>query len=91
MVEASLADLVGGEMLFPGETDLDADRERRIVDLERMFQDGISAMRRGAYGEAKACFDALMLVFTVATSIHGEQEQSAAQAQEREGASGRTS
>lgn len=70
MVEATLADLIGGEMLFPGRESVDHDREPRIAHMRRLFEDAVAAMRRNDYAEAKACLDALRLAYDVSVSVY---------------------
>lgn len=73
MVDFTLADLVGGEMLFPGKISVEQDREQRIAHMERLFAEALQAMRQADYVTAKACLDGLMLCFTIANSVHAEQ------------------
>ena len=73
MVKATLADLIGGEMLFPGSTSIRKDREQRIAHMRRLFDEAIAAMRANNYVEAKACLDGLRLVYDVSVSVYNEK------------------
>lgn len=72
MVDATLAELIGGEMLFPGRSD---GCEARIAHLTALFNDAVAAMRRGDFAEADACLKGLRLVFDVVMGVHAKQGQ----------------
>lgn len=73
MVDATLAELVGGEMLFPGRQSVERDREPRIAHMRRLFDEAVAAMRRNDYVEARACMDALRLVYDISVSVYREK------------------
>lgn len=73
MVDATIADLVGGEMLFPGRQTVDQDREPRIAHMRRLFDEAVAAMRQNDYAEAEACLKALRLVYDISVSVYREK------------------
>ena len=80
MVDFTLADMIGGEMLFPGETTPGEDRRQRAARMRQLFRDGVAAYLKADMVEAKACFDGMRLVFDIAVSVDGEQKRAEAQA-----------
>ena len=80
MVEATLADLVGGEMLFPGHITPAQDRAQRIVQMRRLFDEAMASVKAGDFDNARACLNGVRLMFDVAVSVHAEK--AAAESQE---------